>query len=160
MLNRTFLQGSYYALWTLGLGVFLFFGARHLPADLRDGAPLKPRKYATSDIFLGPVFGVANATEGWLTVLNRLPPKGEIVYVCPKGTARWDLNCGVISYLSWPRRVRREEVDESEVEDKTVALRYPATAAIVFCVFQPPPRFDHGWRLGPEFVVVPLEAER
>jgi hypothetical protein len=148
---------SYYIGWTMLLSIFVAIGGREVWTG-SGGKFLAPGPYASTDAYLAALLNVPNASERCLEVMSKLYDKRAVFYFCPPREPRGDFVYGVLSYLSWPQDMRKVEIGQAELADKLGSIDRSSASAFIFFELQSPSEFSRGWHVGPNLLVVPLQA--
>ncbi len=141
--------------WAVLIVAFVVVGGRETFPALREGEFYRPAPYASTDAYLEGLTGTRGGSELILQTLDKIPADRPLVYFCPKGDGRWDFVFGLMSYLSWPRDIRKVEVPAGALGEKLAATDHAAAGALIFCALQPPAGFTRGWRIGSQILIVP-----
>ena len=150
----------YYAGWAILFGALAGQGVHGLWIDIRSARVKWPRASYSTDAFFSALLDAPNGADRCLDVLAQLPPNRPLLFLCPKQDARWDFVYGLISSISWPRDIRKENLDPNEFRQRISSLRDSGNSAVIFCGIDPPPAFSRGWYIGRQLVIVPLEAAK
>jgi hypothetical protein len=155
--RHQFLVTSYYIGWTMLLSIFVAIGGREIWTG-SGGKFLAPGSYASTDAYLAALLNVPNASERCLEVMSKLYGKRAIFYFCPPREPRGDFVYGVLGYLSWPQDMRKVEIGQAELAEKLGSIDRSSASAFIFFELQSPSEFSRGWHVGPNLLVVPLQA--
>jgi len=151
------LAKAYQIAWVLLLAAFVLVGGRGI-ALRRSGAPLTHNApFASTDAYFEVLFDISAGSQRCIDVLRRVPRTGAIIFFCPPHDTRGAFGFGLFTYLSWPRQMRRVEVEDAQLEDALRSVDRSSTAALVFCNLPHPPGFARGWTVGPRIFVAPLD---
>jgi hypothetical protein len=151
-------SASYYIGWVILLGALVLQGLHGLWIDMRSARVTWPRVAYSTDAFFSALLDAPNGAERCMNALEQLPADRPLLFICPKQDARWDFVYGLISSISWPRDIRKENLDPTEFRQRVGSLRDSGNSAVIFCGIEPPANFSRGWRIGRQLVIVPLEA--
>jgi hypothetical protein len=155
-----FLATAYYIFWGLLLAAFVVAGGREVWVGLAAGKLLKPGPSASTDAYFEALVGAPNASEQCTEIIERLYGKRPIFFFCAQHDFHCDFISGLISYLSWPREIHKIEVDRAQLEQKVAEVDRFSISGFIFCGLQAPPQFSHGWRVGTNLFMVPLDAPK
>lgn len=158
MRRNQILSGGYYLAWVFLLGALALQGSRGLWIDLRSARVKWPRVAYSTDAFFSALLDAPNGAERCMDAFEQLPADRPLLFICPKQDARWDFVYGLISSISWPRDIRKENLDPAEFRQRIASLRDSGNSAVIFCGIEPPPAFSRGWRIGRQLIIVPLEV--
>jgi hypothetical protein len=150
----------YYAICAVLLGTLVWQGLPGLWIDIRSARVKWPRVSYSTDAFFSALLDAPNGAESCLDALAQLPADRPLLFICPKQDARWDFVYGLISSISWPRDIRKENLDPTEFRQRIPSLHDSGNSAVIFCGIDPPPAFSRGWRIGRQLIIVPLEAAK
>lgn len=159
-LRRHGLLRTVYIFWAIVLTVFVVIGGRELFIACGEGAFYPPTSYASTDAYFDALVGVQNGSDLVLTTLARVPADRALLYFCPKDHGRSDFVYGLLSYLTWPREIRKITVDPAELQQAVSGLDRSSVGALIFCALQPPPDYTRGWRIGSQIFVAPAAEVR
>lgn len=151
------LRASYYIGWAALLAVFVAIGGRELWIG-RHGKIIAPNPFASTDAYLEALLDVPNGSEACLKAMSKLRGPRAIVYFCPRRDSKGDFIFGLLAYLSSPQQIEKVEIDHSELEQKIESIDRASTSAFIFFGMQEPSGLSHGWRIGPNLLIVPLET--
>jgi len=119
---------------------------------------LAPGPYASTNAYLAALLNVPNGSERCLEIMSKLYGKRAVFYFCPPREPRGDFVYGVLSYLSWPQDMRKVEIDQAALAAKLDSIDRSSASAFIFFELQSPSEFSRGWHIGPNLLVVPLQA--
>ena len=149
-IGRHFVSVAYTCVWAV---LLFWFAARDIPnlcRDLRDRRTTEATPNASTNSFLGYMLRVPEATERFNAMFARLPASAPVIFVSPKHDDRWGFVYYAVSYLAWPRKIDRVELDAHE----RFKPEHSAQAAIIFCGIPPSVDSPNRWTIGPNMIVI------
>jgi hypothetical protein len=155
-----FVAKAYYILWGLLLAAFVVAGGREVWIGVSGGRLLKPGPSASTDAYFDALVGAPNASAQCTEIIEKLYGKQPIFFFCAQRDPHCDFISGLISYLSWPREIHKIEVDHAQLEQRVAKVDRFSISGFVFCGLQPPPQFSHGWQVGTNLFMVPLDIPK
>lgn len=157
--HRPLFTAVYYIGWALLLLAFVAIGARELWIGSH-GNFIKRGPFASTDAYLGALLGLPNASARSIAAMSPFYGKRDLVYCCPRRSAEGDFVYDVLSYLTWPQRIRKIETDSGELNEALASIDSNASAAVIVFGFQQVPGFAGNSWLGPKLWYAPMDSPR
>jgi hypothetical protein len=151
------LARAYGTFWALLLAAFVTIGGRYVWIGPSEAGLIRNTPFASSDAYFLSFFHAAEGSKLSLEIVRRFYGKGTIVLFSPPRSSLGELGFYLVSYLSWPERVRKVEVEPSRLDEAVRSLDRVTTSGVIFSNLRPPPNFTRGWRIGPWIFAAPLE---
>jgi hypothetical protein len=149
LLRQKFFATAYFGGWAL---LLFWFTARDVPnlcSDLRHGRMVGTTPYTSTNVFLEALLRVPEASERFNAMFARLPAACPIVFVAPKDDDRWIFVYSALSYLAWPRRIEKVELDAGAKFKRENS----GQSVVIFCGTPPSIDSPNQWRIGPNLIV-------
>jgi hypothetical protein len=150
-------RASYYIVWAVFLALFSAFGAHQLWI-CSHGKFIESGPSASTDAYLEALLKIRNGSQTCLLAMSKLRRGPPIVYFSPPRSAEGDFVYDVLAYLSWPRKIDKVETSTIDLEHKIASADQASTAAFIFFRMRPPSKFSPSWHVGPNLVIVPMNA--
>jgi hypothetical protein len=157
--RRQLFNAAYYIGWALLLLAFVAIGARELWIGSH-GNFIKRGPFASTDAYLGALLSVPNASERCIEAMSPFYGKRDLVYLCPRRSAEGDFVYDVLSYLSWPQRIRKIETDGGELIEELKTIDSKVSSAVIVFGFQEPPGFARISWFGPKLWYAPMDSSQ